>query len=149
MRVVRGTVWILASLLMLVDGSHFLTCSASCNLASSDWKTMVWLLWNGLMETATLTTLVGDLATRWPSPTYTTPTASTKSQLPFATGTRDDCSVYFDGSFFNVNGTSITSVCERAIAVLDVSLDVLEVWNPCEYMFLCSNAECQTVGGCG
>lgn len=99
--------------------------------------------------TATLTTLVGDPATRWPSPTYTTPTASIQSQLPLATGTRDDCSVYFDGSFFDVNGTSITSACERAIGVLDVSLDDIEVWNPCECLFLCINAERQAVGGCG
>lgn len=82
--------------------------------------------------TATLTSIVGDPATRWPVANYTTPTRTSTSQLPLATGTRDDCFNYFDGSFFNVNGTSRISTCQRASDVLLVSLEDLAVWNPCE-----------------
>lgn len=85
--------------------------------------------------TATITTLVSDLATTWPTIDYTTPTATTTA-LPLASGTRDDCWQYFNGSKYigKAAGSSLfTSDCDFAAQVFSMSLEDLGVWNPCEY----------------
>ncbi|KAI3331384.1 hypothetical protein F4824DRAFT_294880 [Ustulina deusta] len=84
--------------------------------------------------TATITSLVGDPATRWPTITYTTPTrTATLQRPPLATDTRDDCFQYFDGASYvgKVEGASYyKSDCDLAAHVFQVSLDDLAVWNP-------------------
>ncbi|KAI0202237.1 hypothetical protein F4808DRAFT_468789 [Astrocystis sublimbata] len=71
--------------------------------------------------TATITSLNGDPATRWPEVTYTTPSPSaTTTQLPLATDTRSDLS---EGSIYR-------SDCDLAAHVFMVSLEDLGVWNP-------------------
>jgi hypothetical protein len=84
--------------------------------------------------TATLTTLNGDPATRWPTINYTTPTRTASATMaPLATGTRNDCFQYFNGTLFvgkAGNGSWYKSDCDFAAHVFDVGLTDLGVWNP-------------------
>ncbi|KAI1490116.1 hypothetical protein F5X96DRAFT_670015 [Biscogniauxia mediterranea] len=57
----------------------------------------------------------------------------TSTSLPLATGTRSDCSRYFDGAQMlseNISSTSYANACEFAAAVWAVSLDDFMLWNP-------------------
>jgi LysM repeat protein len=51
--------------------------------------------------------------------------------LPFANGTRDDCTHYFNGDDyqFNLTGTKWRSNCELAIEVYRVDTESFQVWN--------------------
>ncbi|KAI0143678.1 hypothetical protein GGR57DRAFT_341918 [Xylariaceae sp. FL1272] len=85
--------------------------------------------------TATITSLNGDPATRWPEVTYTTPTTPsvTTSELPLATDTRTDCFQYFKASSYIgkvTEGSLYRSDCDLAAFVFMVSLEDLGVWNP-------------------
>lgn len=63
-------------------------------------------------------------ATARPFPRLYTP-------LPFANGTRDDCTQYFTGDDyqFNLTGTKWSSNCELAIKVYRVDTESFGVWN--------------------
>lgn len=59
-------------------------------------------------------------------------TTPTPIGLPLATGTRDDCSSYFDGAVFqtDISRTNWQSQCQFAAALNDVDLDDFGLWNP-------------------
>jgi LysM repeat protein len=85
--------------------------------------------------TATITSMVGDPATKLPDVTYTFPTPTGTSDQPLATGTRDDCFQYFNGSRYIggvQSGSYYQSDCDYASHVFLVSLQDLGVWNPCK-----------------
>lgn len=89
-----------------------------------------------ITASATYISLSGDPATTWPSINYTTPTATTTAQ-PLATDTRSDCWQYFNGTRYIGKVTAdsyLTSDCDLAAHVFDVSLEDLGVWNPCKLL---------------
>ncbi|KAF2126083.1 carbohydrate-binding module family 50 protein [Dothidotthia symphoricarpi CBS 119687] len=54
------------------------------------------------------------------------------TRVPFASGTRDDCYRYFDGSRMqtDISGTNFRHQCDLAASVYDVSLEEILLWNP-------------------
>ncbi|KAL3423876.1 LysM domain-containing protein [Phlyctema vagabunda] len=81
--------------------------------------------------TVSRTSIAGDPATGLPAVIWTSPTPTT-TQLPIASDTRDDCNHYFRGDFFqdSIDGTHWKSTCELAAAVMDVTIEDLQTWNP-------------------
>lgn len=90
--------------------------------------------------TATYVSLAGDPATTWPSINYTTPSATAlATSLPLATDTRSDCWQYFNGTKYIgriSSGSYLTSDCDLAAHVFDVTLEDLGVWNPCKSSYI-------------
>lgn len=72
-----------------------------------------------------------DSATTLPDVAWSSPTPTT-TQIPIATGTREDCYQYLLGDNYqkDMTGTSLLSNCRLAAAVYEVTLEDLEVWNP-------------------
>jgi len=70
-----------------------------------------------------------DLATALPSVTWTA--RPFYSQAPLASGTADDCFLYFSGDLFaSGNGMSqLNSVCEYAAVIMDVTFEEFSTWN--------------------
>ncbi|CAI4218948.1 unnamed protein product [Parascedosporium putredinis] len=70
---------------------------------------------------------VKDAATELPSVKWSSP-ATEATDLPLATGTRDDCASYIDGDEFqrDLSGMLVNSNCQLVANVWDVSLEDLE-----------------------
>ncbi|KAJ3957715.1 hypothetical protein N0V92_005734 [Colletotrichum tropicale] len=79
----------------------------------------------------TMTSGFEDSATTLPDVSWSSPTPTT-TQIPIATGTREDCYQYLVGDNYqkDMTGTSLLSNCRLAAAVYEVTLEDLEVWNP-------------------
>lgn len=82
--------------------------------------------------TAVLPSITGDPATSLPTVNWTVPTPTTTS-MPLASGSRDDCWRYFNGSHYQndiTDDSTFQSECDLAATVLGVTLEDLGTWNP-------------------
>lgn len=81
--------------------------------------------------TATRNASFQDVATLLPPVSWSSPTP-TATQVPLASGSRDDCDSYLLGDSYQQNFTNsyLTSNCYLAAEVMGVTLLDLETWNP-------------------
>lgn len=80
-----------------------------------------------------MTGTIDDTATTLPDASFTYPLPA-RTPLPLASGTRKECYQYADGDEWQVNITStyFSSQCAFFAAVMGVTLEDLQVWNPSE-----------------
>ncbi|ETS74812.1 hypothetical protein PFICI_13296 [Pestalotiopsis fici W106-1] len=81
--------------------------------------------------TLTMTGTIEDSATTLPDASFTYP-SPVRTPFPLATGSRKDCSQYSNGDEWqqNLTSTYFTSHCALMAAVIGVTLEDLQVWNP-------------------
>ncbi|KAK2015703.1 LysM domain-containing protein [Colletotrichum eremochloae] len=79
----------------------------------------------------TVTGSIEDTATDLPDVVWVSPTP-TATQIPVATGSREDCLTYLKGEDWqkDLSGTYLISNCDLVATVFGVTLQDLEVWNP-------------------
>ncbi|GKT97447.1 lysM domain-containing protein [Colletotrichum tofieldiae] len=81
--------------------------------------------------TLTMTGTIDDTATNLPDASFTYPEPS-RTPLPLALESRQDCAFFVDSDDVNVNltGTYFRSQCEFLSALTGVTLEDLQIWNP-------------------
>ncbi|KAI9150011.1 LysM domain-containing protein [Paramyrothecium foliicola] len=81
--------------------------------------------------TLTMSGFINDTATTLPDASFTYP-SPIRTPLPLASGTRHNCEQYSSGDDWqqNLTSTYFTSHCAFMAAVVGVTLEDLQVWNP-------------------
>lgn len=88
--------------------------------------------------TATSGATYQDVATTLPAVAWSSPTPTSTSLAPLASGTRDDCADYVLGDWYqsDLGGSYLTSNCHLAAEIMGVTLEDLETWNPSKQAML-------------